>query len=91
MEDLKIIVFQSGLTLVAILANIAHDVGEPDCQLIRPFVIKYSEESNDYLMTPWLSEYSIQQKVNIHSDKILTIVTPQDPIVKKYRNLTSKY
>ena len=60
----------------------AVDIGEPDCKLIEPFVLK----ENDTL-SPWLVEATSQNEFMISSDKILTIVDPKSPLVEKYEKL----
>ena len=60
----------------------AVDIGEPDCKLIEPFVLK----ENDTL-SPWLVEATSQNEFMISSDKILTIVDPKSALVEKYEKL----
>ena len=57
-------------------------IGEPDCKLIEPFVLK----ENDTL-SPWLVEATSQNEFMISSDKILTIVDPKSALVEKYEKL----
>ena len=60
----------------------AVDIGEPDCKLIEPFVLK----ENDTL-SPWLVEATSQNEFMISSDKILTLVDPKPTLLEKYENL----
>jgi hypothetical protein len=85
----QVIVFHSGLVLVSVIGQIACDVGEPDCKLIRPFEIIYNDLG--FTLRPWLSEYTIQDYRMVHSDKILTLIPPRDEITLKYRSLIESY
>ena len=58
----------------------SYDIGEPNCKLIEPFVVK-----GEYL-EPWLLEYTDSNAFMIHADKILTMFEPNSKILKKYKN-----
>ncbi len=60
----------------------AQDLGQPDCKLIEPFILK----ENDTLH-PWLSDCTSQNTFMISSDKILTLVDPKPTILEKYQDL----
>ena len=82
--DPKVVIFQSGGTLIAILEEApSADLGEPDCILVRPFNIVA-----DGTLQPWLGDLSSEEKFKIHSDKILTIAEPTDRIKELYSSLT---
>tara|TARA_Y100001973_G_scaffold63010_1_gene92322 strand:+ start:610 stop:840 length:231 start_codon:yes stop_codon:yes gene_type:complete len=61
---------------------LAQDLGQPDCKLIEPFILK----ENDTLH-PWLSDCTSQNTFMISSDKILTLVDPKPTILEKYQDL----
>jgi hypothetical protein len=80
--DVKLLLFPNSLILVSQVKEvIPEEIGEPDCQLIEPFVIK-----GDFL-EPWLIDYSNQNTFMMHSDKFLTIADPNPPLLKKYKEL----
>jgi|TARA_B100000085_G_C18477163_1_gene485678 hypothetical protein len=82
--DPKVVIFQSGGTLIAILEEApSADLGEPDCILVKPFNIVA-----DGTLQPWLGDLSSEEKFKIHSDKILTIAEPTDRIKELYSSLT---
>lgn len=90
MDSPQVIVFHTGLVLVSVIGQIASDMGEPDCKLIRPFKITYSSPDS-FILEPWLSEYTIQDYRMVHSDKILTIIPARDSITLKYKKLIESY
>jgi hypothetical protein len=82
--DPKVIIFQTGGTLIAVLEEApSADLGEPDCIVVEPFNI-----IPDGTLQPWLGDITSEKKFKIHSDKILTIAEPTDRIKELYRTLT---
>jgi hypothetical protein len=80
----KIIIFQTGGTLISVLEESpTADLGEPDCVLVNPFNIM-----PDGTLQNWLGDLTKDQKFKIHSDKILTIAEPTDRIRELYVSLT---
>ena len=61
------------------------ELGEPDCKLTEPFVLK-----NDGTMKPWLVDITSQNVFMIHSDKILTIADPNGKLIDKYETLVKE-
>ena len=59
-------------------------VGFPDCKLIKPFKMVVS--SDEYKLETWL-DFTSQNEMMIHSDSILTIVTPTAAILSEYVDL----
>lgn len=83
-KDSKVIIFQSGGTLISQIEELeSADLGEPDCKLIEPFNIL-----SDGTLQPWLGEMTKQNEFMIHSDKILTIAEPTARIKELYDGLT---
>jgi len=68
-------------TLISQIEEVGGDIGQPDCKLIEPFLVK------DEVLTPWLVEYTSQNTFMLHSDKILTIAEPNSKLLKKYEDL----
>ena len=73
------------LNLLTQIEEVGGDLGEPDCKLTEPFVI-----NKDGTLSPWLVDLTNQNTFMIHSDKILTIVTPNGKLLDKYESLTKE-
>ena len=81
--------------LVSEIEEVGAEVGEPDCKLINPVILKTTEEKitveeGQVLMTPWLQSFTRTVEFMISSDKILTIADPTPTILEKYMDLSSK-
>jgi hypothetical protein len=81
MENLKILILPN-LTLLTQIDEVAADLGQPDCKLTEPFVLK-----DDGTLVPWLVDITNQNTFMIHSDKILTIADPTGKLKDKYEDL----
>jgi hypothetical protein len=80
--EIKVILFPNKDLLITQIEEIVPDeIGEPNCRMIEPFLIK-----GDYL-EPWLIQYSNQNTFMIHSDKFVTIAVPNPPLLEKYKEL----
>ena len=78
--------------LVSKIEEVGAEVGEPDCKLIDPVILKTTEEKitveeGQVLMTPWLQTFTKKNEFMISSDKILTIADPTADILEKYEDL----
>ena len=58
------------------------DIGEPDCKLINPFVIK-----DDNVLEPFLLTVTKDDIFMMGSDKILTLCDPMPTLLEKYQDL----
>jgi len=92
MSQIKIIVLMNNKVLVSKIEEIGAEVGEPDCKLIDPVILKTTEEKitveeGQVLMTPWLQNFTKANEFMISSDKILTIANPTADISEKYEDL----
>ena len=58
------------------------DIGQPDCKLNKPYLIENGE------LTPWLTDVSDDEVVMMSSDKILTLVEPNQKLLDEYEELT---
>ena len=81
MENLKVLVL-SNLNLLTQIEEVSADLGQPDCKLTEPFVLK-----DDGTLVPWLVDLTNQNTFMIHSDKILTIADPTGKLKDKYEDL----
>jgi hypothetical protein len=70
--------------LISQIEEVGADIGEPDCKLIKPFII-----DNNGLKTlqPFLSSYTKQDTFMMSSDKILTLADPTPTLIEKYEDL----
>jgi len=57
-------------------------LGEPDCRITNPFVVK-----SDQTLEPFLCGYTSQDTFMISSDKILTLADPKPTLLEKYQDL----
>jgi hypothetical protein len=80
---IKAIVLTNKQVLVSQIDEVGADVGEPDCKLTNPYMLK-----DDGTMEPWLLSVSRQDVFMISSDKILTLTEPMPTLVEKYEELT---
>jgi len=85
MKPLKILVLEQDLYLITQIEEVSTELGEPDCRLIEPFVLK-----SDGTMKPWLVDITSQNSFMIHSDKILTIADPNGKLIDKYETLVKE-
>lgn len=81
---MKMIVLTNLVILLAQIEEVGADIGEPDCKLIEPFVFN----QQDGTILPWLSEFTVENTFMISSDKILTIVEPNEKYIKLYEEAT---
>jgi hypothetical protein len=68
--------------LISQIEEIGADIGEPDCKLINPFIIK---EQNT--LEPFLLGITKQDDFMMSSDKILTLADPTPTLLEKYEDL----
>ena len=89
MENLGIVVLVSGTVLISMLEQVSSELGEPDCQLIKPMVVDKDSEGNQVL-TKWLSDFTNEEdSIMMSSDKILTIVSAKQSLIDEYLKLTT--
>jgi hypothetical protein len=87
-ELIKTIVLNNGQVLISGIEEVGSELGEPDCKLIKPFLIKYQKlETVPPTLEPWLNDVTTQDTFMIHSDKILTITDPRPTLIEKYTEL----
>ena len=68
--------------LITEIEEVGADIGEPDCKLINPFVIR---EQNT--LEPFLLGVTKQDYFMISSEKILTLADPTPTLLEKYEDL----
>lgn len=79
---IKVIVLMNQQILISQIEEIGADIGEPDCKLINPFIIK---EQNT--LEPFLLGITKQDYFMMSSDKILTLADPTPTLLEKYEDL----
>jgi hypothetical protein len=79
---IKILVLMNNQILITNIEEVGADIGEPDCKLIKPFVIK-----EDKTLEPFLLGYTKQDTFMMSSEKILTLVDPTPTLLEKYEDL----
>jgi len=78
----KILVLTDQTLLISQIEEVGADIGEPDCKLTEPFVVK-----EDGTLHPWLIEITNDNQFMMSSDKILTLVDPKPTLLEKYQEL----
>ncbi len=83
MEDkiVKILLLSTNEYIISEISEVPAEFGDPNCKLTNPC---YTDTMNK-----WLGEYTNQKEMMIHSDKIITIIDPNEEYLKKYIDATS--
>jgi len=81
---IKVILLMSNQILISQIEEVSTELGEPDCRLIEPFLLNQSS----LILSPWLMDYTSENKYMISSDKILTLADPNSELLEKYIKLT---
>jgi hypothetical protein len=79
---IKILALMNNLILISKIEEVGADIGEPDCKLINPFVVR-----RDQTLEPFLCGYTKQSSFMISSDKIITLADPTPTLIEKYEDL----
>ena len=79
---IKILALTSNQILISQIEEVGADIGEPDCKLIDPFVVR-----KDQTMEPFLIGYTKQNTFMISSEKIITLADPTPTLLEKYEDL----
>ena len=81
---IKCVLLNAHCTLISEVVEVDAEIGDPNCKLIKPFKMVVS--SDEYKLETWL-DFTSQNEMMIHSDSILTIVTPTPAILSEYVEL----
>ena len=92
---IKLIVLTSKEILLSEIEEVGAQVGEPDCKLINPVVLKTTDdkltiEEGKVTLTKWLSSFTYDTTFMISSDKIITLAEIAPNILEKYQVLVNK-
>lgn len=85
-NTIKCLLLKNNSIIISEILEVVSELGEPDCKLINPYVLKKSI-TGEYFLEWWL-DFSEQNELMMHSDSILTIVDPKSEILKKYLEMT---
>jgi len=76
------------INLITFIEEVTSELGEPDCKLTNPFIIKKPQmDGLGLVLEPWLSDITDQNSFMISSDKIITISDPRKELLEKYQSL----
>jgi len=78
----KLLALINNLILITQIEEVGSELGEPDCKLIKPYVVDKDQE-----LVPYLYGYTSQDTFMMSSDKILTLVDPKPTLLEKYQEL----
>ena len=92
---IKLVVLTNKQILVSEIEEVGAEIGEPDCKLINPVILKTTDdkltiEEGKVLLTPWLQSFTLDKTFMISSDKIITLAEPAENILEKYEALINK-
>lgn len=79
-KTIKVILLTNNQILISQIEEVSTELGEPDCRLIEPFLLNQSSLT----LSPWLMDYTSNNKYMISSDKILTLADPKSDLLKNY-------
>jgi hypothetical protein len=81
--NLQVLLLKNDKVLLSQIEETAAELpGEPDVLLVKPYEL--DEDGN---LTRLLKDVTIQDEMMIHSDSILTIVEPNEYLVKAYNEI----
>ena len=81
-KTVKILFLLNNQILISQIEEVSADIGEPDCKLVKPFVVKENKT-----LEPFLFEVTRQDTFMMSSDKILTLSNPTPTLLEKYEDL----
>ena len=82
MKLIKILALINDLILISQIEEVTSELGEPDCKLTNPYVVK-----REQTLEAFLSGYTRQNVFMISSDKIVTLADPTPTLLEKYQDL----
>ena len=85
-KTVKVIVLTNKQLLLSEIEEIGADIGEPDCKLTKPFIIK-ENQGQQKTLEPFLLGVTKQDTFMMSSDKILTLADPTPTLLEKYEDL----
>ena len=80
-NPIQVLYLTNNLRLVSQINEVLADIGQPDCKLINPCVI-----DKDGKLTKWMSSLTDNTEMFMSSEKILTLVDPNQKLLDDYVN-----
>lgn len=80
---IKVLLLSTNELIISEISEVMAEFGDPNCKLTNP----YSIEGDT--LSEWMVSYTDQTEMMIHSDKILTLVDPNEKYLNMYLGLTS--
>ena len=92
---IKLIILTNKEILVSEIEEVGGEIGEPDCKLIHPVILKTTDDKltiqeGKVTLTKWLSSFTHDNTFMISSDKIITLAEVAPQILEKYEALIKK-
>ncbi len=81
----NLIVLTNQQVLISTIEELPSELGEPDCKLVNPYVVKTVGDNN--VLEPFLMGVTKESTFMVSSDKILTITEPTPTLLEKYQDL----
>ena len=79
---IQVLFLTNRMKIVSQIDEVLADIGQPDCKLINPCII-----DNDGKLTKWLSDLTDNTEMFMSSDKILTLVDPNQKLLNDYMKI----
>lgn len=86
---IKVVILINDVILISQIEAITSELGEPDCRLVKPYLVKNFDSYNGDInaLEPYLMGLTSQNFCEFTSDKILTLVEPTKKLLEKYQDL----
>ena len=78
---IKVLLLQNNDYVISQITEVPAEFGDPNCRLTKPYRIVGEE------LEPWMGDYTRQTELMIQSDKIVTLVDPNEKIFDMYSEL----
>ena len=82
-KNVQCLYLKNNLLLLAEVIEVSADIGEPDCKLVKSYLVNQSSLE----ISPWL-DFSPQDVILLRSDDILTMVDPSEKLKDEYLKVT---
>lgn len=77
--SIRCLLLKNDTLLIAQVEEVLGQIGEPDCKLIKPYLVERSSlEIRDWL------DFTNQTDIMIRSDDVFTFVEPKGELLDKY-------
>jgi len=78
---IKVLLLQNNDYVISQITEVPAEFGDPNCRLTKPYRIVGEE------LEPWMGDYTRQTELMIQSDKIVTLVDPNEKLFDMYSEL----